>query len=76
MKLIPISCSDFNSTVGPVHYEQLWTNQKSPDYQGALIFQVILYDKVPFGTSTKCVDYAGVIILKCPHQQVSLYLKE
>ena len=24
-------------------------------------------DKVTFGTSTKCVDYAGVLIFKCPH---------
>ena len=31
-----------------------------PDYQGVLIFQVILYDEVSFGTSTKCIDYAGV----------------
>ena len=35
---------------------------KCPDYQGVLIFQVISYDKVSFGTSTKCVDYAGVHI--------------
>ena len=36
-------------------------------YQGVLIFQVILYDKVSLGTSTKCLDYAGVLIYKCPH---------
>ena len=35
-------------------------------YQGVLIFQVSLYDKAPFGTITKCVDYAGVLIFKCP----------
>ena len=35
-------------------------------YQGGLIFQVILYDEVPTGTMTKCVDYAGVLIIKCP----------
>ena len=33
---------------------------------------VILYDKVTLGTSTKCLDYAGAHILKCPHQQISL----
>ena len=48
----------------------LWTpwgtNQKCPDYQGVLIFQVSLYDKAPFGTITKYVDYAGVLILECP----------
>ena len=31
-----------------------------------LIFQVSLYDKAPFGTITKCVDYASVLIFKCP----------
>ena len=34
-------------------------------YQGVLIFQVSLYDKVPFGTRTTCVEYAGVPIFKC-----------
>ena len=37
-----------------------WDRQKCPDYQGVLIFLVILYDKVQFGTSTKCLGYAGV----------------
>ena len=42
-----------------------------PDYQSVLAFQVSLYDKAaPFGTITKCVDYAGVLVFKCPHQQV------
>ena len=45
-------------TLGPV---------KCPDYQGVPIFQVILYDKVPLGTSTKYVDCTGVLIFKCPH---------
>ena len=36
------------------------------DYQGVLIFQVSLYDKAPFGTITKCVDYTGVLIFKYP----------
>ena len=51
-------------------YPVLWTSwdrKKCPDYQGVLIFQVILYDKVQFGTSAKCLDYAGVHIFKCPH---------
>ena len=35
---------------------------KCPDFPGQL------YDKAaPFGTITKCVDYAGVLIFKCPH---------
>ena len=37
-------------------------------YQGVLISQVSLHDKAaPFGTITKCVDYAGVLIFKCPN---------
>ena len=27
---------------------------------------IILYDEAPFGTMTKCVDYAAVLIFKCP----------
>ena len=49
-------------TVEPVYYGHLGTDKKCPDYQGVLIFQVILYDKVQFGTSAKCLDYAGVRI--------------
>ena len=45
----------------------LGTGQKFPDYQGVLIFQVIVYDKVPFETSSKYVNYSGVYIFKCPH---------
>ena len=26
-----------------------------------------MYDKAPFGTITKCVDYAGFLIFKCPN---------
>ena len=33
---------------------------------GALIIQISLYDQAPFGTITKCVDCAGVLIFKCP----------
>ena len=40
----------------------LGTNPRCP---GALIFKVILYDEVTLGTSTKCPDYAGVLIFKC-----------
>ena len=43
----------------------LGTNKKCPDYQGVLIFQVSLYDKAPFGTISKRVDYAS------PYFQVS-----
>ena len=39
---------------------------RCPDYQAVLIFQVSLYDKAPFETMTKCVDYAGILIVKCP----------
>ena len=30
-------------------------------------FQVRLHTKGKLGTLTKCVDYAGVLIFKCPH---------
>ena len=33
-----------------------------PDYPGVLIFQVSLHDNVSFGTTARCVDYAGVHI--------------
>ena len=49
--------------MGPVYYGHIGTSQKCPDCQGILIFQVILNDKMQFGTLTKCVDYAGA---KCP----------
>ena len=38
--------------VEPVYYGHLGTNDKSPDYQGILIFHVSLYDIAPFGTIT------------------------
>ena len=59
-------------TVEPVYYVHLGSNKKCPDFQGVLIFQVILYEEVPFGTSAKYLDYTGVHIFKCPHKQVSL----
>ena len=54
------------ATVEPVYCGHLGSNKKYPDYQGVLIFQVTLYDKAPFRTITQCVDYAGVLIFKCP----------
>ena len=48
----------------PVYYGHLGTNKKCPDYQGVLIFQVSLHDKVSFGIITKCVDYTGALIFK------------
>ena len=54
-----------STTVEPaVCYGYLGTSHKCPDYQG--VPQVSLYDKALFGTITKCVDYAGVLIFKCP----------
>ena len=54
-------------TVEPVYYGHLGTNHKCHDYQGVLIFQVSLYDKAaPFGTIIKCVNYAVVLVFKCP----------
>ena len=58
---------DYVVTVEPGYNRQLWTDQKCPDYQGILIFWVILYHKVQFGTLTKSLDYVGVFIFKCPH---------
>ena len=54
------------NTVEPVYYGHLGTDKQCPDYQSVLIFQVSLYDKAPFGTITKCVDYAGGLIFNCP----------
>ena len=49
------------STVEPaVYYGHLGTNNS------VLIFQVSLYDQAKFRTITNSVDYAGVLILKCP----------
>ena len=41
-------------TVEPVYYGHI-----------VLIFQVSLHNK-SFGTTARCVDYAGVHIFKCP----------
>ena len=49
-------------TLGPVM-------QKCPDYQGVMhdwIYQVNLHNNVSFGTTARCVDYAGLPIFRCP----------
>ena len=55
------------NTVELVYHGHLGTTKNCPGYQGVLIFQIRLYDKAPFGTTTRCVamDYAGVLICKC-----------
>ena len=50
----------------------LYYGPACPDYQGVLIFQVILYN-VSFITSTKCIDYAGVLSFKCQRYKILLY---
>ena len=45
-----------------MYFGHLGTNKRCSDCQGVLIFQVSLYDKASFGTTTKGVDYAGVLI--------------
>ena len=49
-------------TVEPaVYYGHLGTNQKCPDYQGVLIFQVNLHDKlIMYHLRPQLGDYAGV----------------
>ena len=49
-----------NTYSEPVYYGHIGTSQKCPNYQGVLIFQVILHNNVSFGTTARCVDYAGV----------------
>ena len=51
-------------TVEPVYYGHFGTNEKDPDYQGVLIFQVSTYVKAPFGTITN-------ELRMCPYFQVS-----
>ena len=58
----------------PVYCGHLGTNQKRPDYQGVLIFQVCLHDNVSFGTLTRCVDYAGVHIVLINSFTVVLFI--
>ena len=60
------SAHKYTVIMHPVYYGHLGTNQKCPDNQGVLIFQVSLHDNVSFGTIARCVDYAGVHIFKCP----------
>ena len=47
-------------TVEPGYYGYLGTIHKCPDYKGLLIIHINLYAKASFGTTTKCVDRAGV----------------
>ena len=47
-----ISVLSILHTVESVYYGYLETSTKCPDYQGVLIFQVILYNNVPFATLT------------------------
>ena len=54
----------YRGTYVLLYYGHLEPRQKCPDYQRVMIFQVILCDKVPFGTTTECVDYAGVLIFQ------------
>ena len=42
------------------------TEQKCPDYQGVLIFQVRLHANGHFETITIHPGYTGVLIFKCP----------
>ena len=51
------------STVEPVYYGHLGTNQKCPDYQEVLIFQVISCDLGP----QPSVWMMQVFLFKCPH---------
>ena len=47
-------------TVGPVYYGHLGTNHKCPDYAGQFIWWSTIW------AITKGVDYASVLIFKCP----------
>ena len=53
--------------VEPLYYACIGIIHKCPDYQCVLIIQFSLHAKAPFMTIIKCVDYAGVLIIKCPH---------
>ena len=45
-----------------MYYGHLGTNQKCPDYQGVLIFQVSLYDKAPFVQIMQVSTFSSVLI--------------
>ena len=57
--------------VEPMYYGCIRIIHKYPDYQVVLIIQFSLHAKAPLVTIIKClytyVDYAGVLIFKCPH---------
>ena len=63
-------------TVEHVCNGHLWTSNNCTDYQCVLIFHVILYEKVTFGTSTKCtcLDYAGVQVSTLTGFTVHMYM--
>ena len=65
-------CTTFNYHAQIIYSEAMYTLGPA---KSVLIFQVILYEKVPFRTLIKCLDYAGILIFKCPHSQVPLYSK-
>ena len=51
-----------------VYYGHIETIHMCADYRVSMIIQVSLqiHAKAHFGTMTKCVDYAGVLIFKYP----------
>ena len=55
--------------VESMYYGCIGTIHKCPDYQVVPIIQFSLHAKAPFVIITKFVylDYAGVLIFKCPH---------
>ena len=54
---------NFDETLGYSGTCEFRTPRDQPDYQGVLIF---LHVNGYFGTITKCPDYGGVPIFKCP----------
>ena len=54
-------------TLEPIYNGCIGTIHKCPDYQCILIFQFSLHAKAPFMTMTEYVDYAGVLVIKCPY---------
>ena len=56
---------NYNTINIPVQWNLCITDTLGPA-KSVQIFQVSLHDNVSFGTITRCVDYAGVHIFKCP----------
>ena len=67
---LALVCSSYNLYYSGTFV--LWTPYIEPIKSDQIIkvFQVILYERVLFGTIIKCLDYAGVLIFQCSHQQV------